>query len=189
VQVQADIGVLVSELLDHLGQHVTGLRVGGSDRERAARFVLELLGQVLDVADLAQDAGRAVDHLLPGRRDPCEIAPVAHEDLEPELVLEQLDLLADARLRGVELLRRGGDVETGLGDGLRDSGVDAVSSAHSSHWRDAAGLRSARRTPDRPLNAIGGRRPAWDQAACGTASDVRQAGSALRSAYQRLISG
>ena len=32
------------------------------------------------------------------------------EDLEPELRLDQLDLFADARLRGVQRFRRGGDV-------------------------------------------------------------------------------
>ena len=188
MQVQADIGVLVSELLDHLGQHVTGLRVGGSDRERAARFVLELLGQVLDVADLAQDAGRAVDHLLPGRRDPCEIAPVAHEDLEAELVLEQLDLLADARLRGVELLRRGGDVETGLGDGRE---IAELMQFHprilaTGEARPGCAARAGRRT-DRLLRSAAGalrgiRRPAAPRATC--------ARPAARSGplYQRLIS-
>ena len=60
---------------------------------------------------------RAIDDLLPGRRDAREVAAVAHEDLESELVFEQLDLLADAGLRGVQLLGGGGDVEAVLGDG------------------------------------------------------------------------
>jgi hypothetical protein len=40
----------------------------------------------------------------------------AHEDLEAELVLEQLDLLRDPGLRGVQLLGCGRYVEAGLGD-------------------------------------------------------------------------
>ena len=172
MQVQADVGVLVAELLDHLGQHVAGLRVRGRDRERAARLVLELLGQVLDVADLAQDADRAVDHLLPGRRDPREVAPVAHEDLEAELVLEQLDLLADARLRGVQLLRRGGDVETGLGDGRE---IAELMQFHprilaTGEARPGCAARAGRRT-DRLLRSAAGalrgiRRPAARRVTC-----------------------
>ena len=50
----------------------------------------------------------------PAGRDAREIAPLAHEDLEAQLVLEQLDLLADARLRGVQLLRGGRDVQAAL---------------------------------------------------------------------------
>ena len=59
----------------------------------------------------------ALDDLLPGGGDARQVAPLAHEDLEAELVLEQLDLLAHPGLRGVQLVRRGGDVETALGDG------------------------------------------------------------------------
>jgi len=37
---------------------------------------------------------------------PRQIAPLAHEDLKAELVLEELNLLAHARLRGMQLLAR-----------------------------------------------------------------------------------
>ena len=53
----------------------------------------------------------------PGGGDAREIAALAHEDLKAELVLEQLDLLADPGLRGMQLLGGRGDVETALGDG------------------------------------------------------------------------
>jgi hypothetical protein len=115
VQVQPHLGVLLAERLDHPGQHVAGLGVGGGDRERAARFVLEVVREALDVLHLAQDAHGAIDHLLPGRRDAREVAAIAHEDLEAELVLEQLDLLRHPRLRGVQLLGRRRDVEARLG--------------------------------------------------------------------------
>ncbi len=80
-------------------------------------FVAQLGGEILDALRLLQDAQSALDHLLARRRDAREIASLAHEDLEAELVLEQLDLLADARLRGVQLLRRRRDVQPALGDG------------------------------------------------------------------------
>jgi hypothetical protein len=117
VQVQPHLRVLAAERLDDFRQHVPRLRVRGRDRERAAFLVLEIVRQALDVLHFAQDPYRTVDDLLPCLRDAREVAPVAHEDLEAEFVLEQLDLLADARLRRVQLLRGRRDVEAGLGDG------------------------------------------------------------------------
>ncbi len=116
VQVQAHLRVLLAELLDDLRQHVARLCVRGRDRQRATLLVLEIVGKALDVLHLAQDPDRAVDDLLPGGSDARQVAAVADEDLETELVLEQLDLLADARLRRVQLLGRRRDVEAGLGD-------------------------------------------------------------------------
>src|SRR5207248_10241299 len=56
-------------------------------------------------------------HSFPTRRSSDLIAPLAHEDLKAQLVLQELDLLAHPRLRGVELVRRGRDIEPALGDG------------------------------------------------------------------------
>ena len=53
--------------------------------------------------------------LLAGRRHPRQVATVADEDLEAEFVLEQLDLLRHAGLRGVQLLGGGRDVQARLG--------------------------------------------------------------------------
>jgi len=70
---------------------------------------------------------RPIDHLLPCRGDAGEIASLAHEDLKPQLVLEELDLLAHARLRGVQLVRRRRDVEPVLRDGGEDNATGAAS--------------------------------------------------------------
>ena len=48
--------------------------------------------------------------------DAREVPCLAHEDLKAELFLQQLDLLAHALLRGVELLSGGRDVEVVLDD-------------------------------------------------------------------------
>ena len=116
VQVQADVWVALAKRLDHARQHVTRLGVRRADRERAARLVAQLLRQALDALDFAQDPQRPLDDLLAGGRDLREVAAVARKDLKAELVLEQLELLADARLRSVQFLRGGSDVESVLGD-------------------------------------------------------------------------
>src|SRR5258708_24615953 len=64
---------------------------------------------------LLEDPQSPLDHLLTRRRYPRQVAPFAHEYLEPELVLEQLDLLAHTGLGGMQLLGSRGDVETALG--------------------------------------------------------------------------
>jgi hypothetical protein len=114
--VQADLRVALTKRLDHAGQHVPRLGVRGANRERAARLVAQLFREALDAVDLAQDPERPLDDLLTGGRDLREVAPVAREDLEAELVFEELELLADAGLGSVQLLGRGSDVESVLGD-------------------------------------------------------------------------
>jgi hypothetical protein len=62
-----------------------------------------------------QDFQRPLDDLLPGRSDPRQVAALADEDLESELILEQLDLLADPGLRRMQLLGGRRDVQAALG--------------------------------------------------------------------------
>jgi hypothetical protein len=115
VQVQADLGVAVAEFPQHLRQHVTCLRVRGGDGE-VSRVVLAQVGrQHLDVARLAHDLRGAVDDLGSRVRGTQQGASLAFEDLEAELVLELLELLADARLRGVQDARGLRDVQVVLG--------------------------------------------------------------------------
>src|SRR5258708_11332508 len=83
---------------------------------KASRALVPKLGRkVADTLGFLKDPECAVDDLLAGRRNPREIAAFAHEDLKAQLVLEQLDLLADAGLRRVQLLGGRRDVETALG--------------------------------------------------------------------------
>jgi len=50
----------------------------------------KLRRQVSNALRLLQDPQSPVDHLLACRCYPRQVAPLAHEYLEPELVLEQL---------------------------------------------------------------------------------------------------
>jgi len=60
---------------------------------------------------------RAIDHLLTGRRNLGERAAAAHKNIKPEFVLEQFELLADRRLRRMQLFGGSGDVHAVLRDG------------------------------------------------------------------------
>ena len=117
MEVQAHLRIALAELADHVRQHVARLGVGGADREASLPLVAQLRREVADALGLLQDLQRPLDHLLPGGGDAGEIAPLAHEDLKAQLVLQELDLLAHPRLRGVEFVRRGRDIEPALGDG------------------------------------------------------------------------
>jgi len=88
-----------------------------SGRTYRAWVWVVLRGQAFDALRLLQDAQRPVDHLLAGGGDTGEIAALAHENLEAELILQQLDLLADARLGGMQLLGGCRDVQPTLGNG------------------------------------------------------------------------
>ena len=117
MQVEHDLGVALQERLDDIRQDITGLGVRGADRQAPPALVAQLRGQLPDALRLLQDVQRPVDDLLAGRGDAGEVAALADEDLEAQLVLEQLDLLADPGLGGMQLLGRGGDVQPALRDG------------------------------------------------------------------------
>src|SRR5262249_38479666 len=117
MQVEPHLRVAAAEFADDVRQYITRLGVSGADRQAPLALIAQLGRKAADRASLLQDSQCPVDLLLPGRGDTGEIAPFAHEYLETELVLQQLDLLTDARLRGMQLLRRGGDVQTALRHG------------------------------------------------------------------------
>ena len=87
-----------------------------TDRERASSVALLLVRQALDALHLLEDLERTVDDPFSGRRDARQGPALAQEDRKPELVLELLQLLADARLRRMQPFGRGGDVEVVLDD-------------------------------------------------------------------------
>ncbi len=111
VHVQGDVRVLLDEAADHVGQRIARLGVGSGDGQRALLLVGEFLGDLLDALDLAQDLAGGMDDPLPRRRHTGQVLAAASEHLDAQFVLQQADLLADARLRSIEALRRGGDVE------------------------------------------------------------------------------
>ena len=63
-----------------LRQHVARLRVRGRDRQRAGVLAAELVGDALQVGDLAQRAPRGGDDDLAGRRQRREALALADED-------------------------------------------------------------------------------------------------------------
>ena len=111
MHVQGDVRVLLDEAADHVGQRIARLGVGSGDGQRALLLVGEFLGDLLDALDLAQDLAGGMDDPLPRRRHTGQVLAAASEHLDAQFVLQQADLLADARLRSIEALRRGGDVE------------------------------------------------------------------------------
>ena len=116
-QVHARKGLL--EAPHHLGQRVARLGVRGGDHQAAAVAVGELLGDALDVAGVDQHALDDRDQLPARLGQPEQALAAAHEQLDAELVLEILDVLADARLRGVQRIGDLGQVEV-LRDRLAD---------------------------------------------------------------------
>src|SRR5258708_32896088 len=103
--------------------------MGRADRQAPLALIAELCRERANTLRLFEDPERPLDHLLPGGRDAGEIASLADEDLEAELVLEQLDLLAHPRLRGMELVRGGGDVAPSLSHGRE---IAQLAQLHSS---------------------------------------------------------
>ena len=116
MQVQAHLRIFLAKLADHLRQHVARLGVRGRDGQRAAVGLAQLGRGAADVLHLAQDACGARDDLLARGRGAGERAALAFEQLKAELLLQQLELPADAGLRGVQLPGGGRDVEAILVD-------------------------------------------------------------------------
>ncbi len=82
-----------------------------------ATLIAQLGGQVANGLGLLEDLQGPLDDLLARRGDAGEIAALAGEDLEAQLILKQLDLLADPRLGGMQLLGGSRYVKSALGHG------------------------------------------------------------------------
>src|SRR5688572_10987072 len=87
VKVQFDVRISLSELANHLRQHISSLSVSGADGQRAAAVALLLVRQALDALNFLQDLLGAVDDPLTRRRDPRQGAALAQKDRKTELVL------------------------------------------------------------------------------------------------------
>jgi hypothetical protein len=114
VQMQPHLGILRAKFANHRRQHVTRLGVRGRDGQRAPIGFAQLRGGAADILHLAQDAAGTRNDLLSRRRGAGERPALALEQLESELLLQQLELPAHPRLRGVQLPRGGRDVEAVL---------------------------------------------------------------------------
>lgn len=90
---------------------------GLSHCRRDMQFVVnEFAAKAANAVDLLHDHPCVNDHLATCRRDSGETFPVAYKELHPKLLLEQLELLAHARLRGIKLVRRSRDVQSVIDD-------------------------------------------------------------------------
>ncbi len=104
----ADLRVALAELLDEAGEQVVVRRAEGAEGDRAR-------AQVADLADGVGGLGRLGERALgvrdqqPSRLGQREPAAGAREQRDAELGLEPADLLGEARLGHVQLLRGGGE--------------------------------------------------------------------------------
>ena len=111
MQHQPHLGKSLLELHDHLRQRVARLCVRRRHRQLALVAQRELLGELLDVLGVEQHPLDDADQLLAGLCQSEQPLAAAHEQLDPQLVLEILDVLADAGLRGIESVGNIGQVE------------------------------------------------------------------------------
>jgi hypothetical protein len=110
VDEKLDLRVAALERCHGLRQRVARLSMGGGNGEGAELVVGELLARAAQVARLGEDALGDRHHRLAGLGDRHQALAVAHEDLDPELVLERADLLRHPGLGGVQGLGRLGNV-------------------------------------------------------------------------------
>ena len=107
------------EARDDGRQRVARLRVGGDDPQRAFVGGGEPPADLRQVLRIDQHALDDLDGLLAGLRQTEQPLAATHEQLDAELVLEILDVLADARLRGQQRVGDLGQIEIATG-GLAD---------------------------------------------------------------------
>jgi len=85
--------------------------VRGRDLEDALVAARHAPGDLRQVLRLEQHAPNDIERLLARFRQAQQALAAAHEQLHPELVLEVLDVLADARLGGEQRARHLGQIE------------------------------------------------------------------------------
>ncbi len=128
VQMQAHLRIFEPKGANHLRQHVARLGVRGGDRQRAAVGLAQLRGGTANVLHFPQNAGGARNDFLARVGGPRQRAALALEQLEAEFLLQELQLAADSRLRGVQLPRGRGDVQAVFMNGDQDSAIAGISS-------------------------------------------------------------
>jgi hypothetical protein len=111
MQGQPDPGMAIDEALDDGRQGVTRLRMRRCDDQAAGVATGVLLADAPDVLRVAQHAFGNRDHRPPRLGDRQQALAAALENDDSEFVLEQLDLLGNPGLRGMQRFRRLGNVE------------------------------------------------------------------------------
>ena len=105
------LGECLHEGLDRRREPIARLSMGRGDDQVAGILMTELVAHAADILHLVQHALR---HLQDGRArlgHADQALAVALENLQAELFFQQLDLLADAGLGGMQILCRGGYIE------------------------------------------------------------------------------
>ncbi|MEI9963497.1 MAG: hypothetical protein WDM92_01030 [Caulobacteraceae bacterium] len=113
---------------DGVGKGVGGLVVRRGDDQPAHVAVGGLAGDLADVLHLHHHPLDVADDVMARLGDADQALGLAHEDVEAELGLQVLDLLADRRLRGQQRGGRLGQVEVVLDGRLHGSGIAEGSS-------------------------------------------------------------
>ena len=85
-------------------------------REGAEGFVGELFAGPLEVGGFGEQPLGDRQHRPSGLGHPDQALAIANEDLDPQFVLQRLDLLADSGLGGEERLGRRGHVQVAARD-------------------------------------------------------------------------
>ena len=116
VDPQLDARIFLLELGHGFGQRIARLGMGGGDGEGAELLVGELLAGAAQVVRLGEDALGDGDDRLARLGDGDEALAVAHEDVDPELLLQRPDLLRHPGLGRVQRVGGLRDVEAATGD-------------------------------------------------------------------------
>ena len=112
MNVQAHLGEALRKGLDHGGQGVAGLGMGGGDGQSAAGLIGKLITHLFDIVHLLQHPLDHGDDDLPRLGQTGQTFTLTLEDQNIKLLLQQLNLIADPRLGGVQYFGGGGDVES-----------------------------------------------------------------------------
>ncbi len=111
MQMQADFRIFAPELANDLRQHIACLRMRGGDRQGAA-VALRNSAEVRRMFCISRNMLLAREMISLTRGGGArERSSFALEQLEPEFLLEQLELAADAGLRSMQLPGGGSDVQ------------------------------------------------------------------------------
>ncbi len=116
VHVQRHLGEALDETLDHIGQRITSLGMGGRNMQRALLGMSMLARHRFDALHLAQDLVGNLDHVPPCRGDLGQMLAASLENLDPQLIFQHAHLLADPWLRGVEARCRCRHVQSVIGN-------------------------------------------------------------------------
>ena len=116
LELQAHIRVMLAKRPDGFRQRIARLGVRGGDDQAAFGLAGELFAHALEVFGFAQDALGNAQHLLARLGHRHHALAVANKHLNAQFVFQQADLLADARLGGVQGFGGFRDVQALLGD-------------------------------------------------------------------------